>query len=91
MAMPHEAAAGVGRLQAIHRGKKRRQFHLDSLREQLPGTRSSVDRRSRRADAVGQCCYSRSWRIALLEEVLAGSTPVSISRLTHSVITQFPE
>src|SRR5204863_9932871 len=28
---------------------------------------SSVDRRSRRADAVGQRCYSHSWRIALLE------------------------
>src|SRR5271157_4315888 len=28
---------------------------------------SSVDRQSRQADAVRQRCYSRSWRIALLE------------------------
>src|ERR1700756_5243644 len=52
MAMPHEAVAAVGKLQAIHRGKKRRGFHLDSLRKQLPGTRSQ-DIRQWIVDLVG--------------------------------------
>jgi len=35
-----EAVAAVGKLQALHRGEKRLGFHLDSLRKQLPSTRS---------------------------------------------------
>ncbi|MCP1759821.1 transposase [Bradyrhizobium japonicum] len=40
MAVPHEAVAAIGTLQALHRGEKRLGFHLDSLRKQLPSTRS---------------------------------------------------
>jgi hypothetical protein len=37
---PHKPVAAVRKLQAIHRGQKRLGFHLDSLRKQLPRTRS---------------------------------------------------
>ena len=40
VAVPHEAIAAVGKLQALHRSEKRLGFHLDSLRKQLPRTRS---------------------------------------------------
>jgi hypothetical protein len=40
VAVPNEAVAAVGKLQALHRGEKRLGFHLDSLRKQLPRTRS---------------------------------------------------
>src|ERR1019366_8254346 len=52
VAVPHEAVAAVGKLQAIHRGKKRLGFHLDSLRKQLPCTRSQ-DIRQWIVDLVG--------------------------------------
>ena len=38
--VPHQAVAAVRKLQALHRGEKRLGFHLDSLRKQLPRTRS---------------------------------------------------
>src|SRR3954471_19540847 len=40
MAVPHQAVATVGKLQAFHRGEKRLGFHLHSLRKQLPRTRA---------------------------------------------------
>ncbi len=40
MAVSHEAVAAIGKLQALHRGEKRLGFHLDSLRKQLPSSRS---------------------------------------------------
>ena len=40
MAVPHQAVAAVGKLQALHCGEKRLGLHLDSLRKQLPRTRS---------------------------------------------------
>jgi hypothetical protein len=40
VAVPHQAIAAVGKLQVLHRGKKRISFHLDSLRKQLPRARS---------------------------------------------------
>ena len=64
-------------------GRGHRKLHALSSRREMPrlpsrqpaqaapahqiARYSSVDRRSRRADAVGQGCYSHSWRIALLE------------------------
>src|SRR5207244_4693187 len=43
-----------------------RQPAQEAAAHQIAGYRS-VDRQSRRADAARQPCYSRSWRIALLE------------------------
>ena len=40
VAVPHDAVAAVGKLQALHGCKKRLGFHLDSLRKQLPGAGS---------------------------------------------------
>src|SRR4051812_29782966 len=40
VAVPHQAVATVGKLQAFHRGEKRLGFHLHSLRKQLPRTRA---------------------------------------------------
>ncbi|UGX99472.1 hypothetical protein G6321_00017195 [Bradyrhizobium barranii subsp. barranii] len=34
--MPHHASASVGKLQVLHRGKKRLDFGLDSMRQKLP-------------------------------------------------------
>jgi len=36
VAVPHQAIAAVGKLQALHRREKHLGFHLDSLRKQLP-------------------------------------------------------
>ena len=44
--------APVGKLQALHRREKRLGFHLDSLRKQLPSTRSQ-DIRQWIVDLVG--------------------------------------
>src|SRR3954454_13411794 len=40
MAVPHQAVAAVGKLQALHCEEKRLGLHLDCLRKQLPRTRS---------------------------------------------------
>src|ERR1035438_6174147 len=40
---------------------------------------SSVDRRSRRADAVAQCCYSYSWRIAQIGNASASNSAACAS------------
>jgi hypothetical protein len=38
--MPHDTGAPVGKLQILHRGKKRLDFNLDRLRQKLPRTSS---------------------------------------------------
>ena len=38
--MPHDTGAPVGKLQILHRGKKRLDFDLDGLRQKLPRTGS---------------------------------------------------
>src|SRR5205807_2731152 len=38
--MPHDTGAPVGKLQILHRGKKRLDFDLDGLRQKLPRTSS---------------------------------------------------
>jgi hypothetical protein len=52
MAVPHQAVAAVRKLHALHRGQKCLGFHLDSLRKQLPRTRSQ-DIRQWIVDLVG--------------------------------------
>jgi hypothetical protein len=65
---------------------------MDSLRKQLPHSRSQ-DIRKWILDLVGQTewttllCSFMAYRSP--REVLADSTPASIHRLSHSVITQF--
>jgi len=53
MAVPHQAVAAVGKLQALHCEEKRLGLHLDCLRKQLPRTRSQ-DIRQWIVDLVGQ-------------------------------------
>ena len=69
--MPDKTVAAVGKLQVLHARRETlrppsRPPAQAAAAHQIAGY-SSVDRRSRRADEAGQCCYSRSWRIALLE------------------------
>jgi len=52
MAVPHQAVAAVGKLQALHCEEKRLGLHLDCLRKQLPRTRSQ-DIRQWIVDLVG--------------------------------------
>jgi hypothetical protein len=52
MAVPHQAVAAVGKLQALHCEEKRLGLHLDCLRKQLPRTRSQ-DTRQWIVDLVG--------------------------------------
>ena len=70
MAVPHQAVAAVGKLQALHCEEKRLGLHLDCLRKQLPRTRSQ-DIRQWIVDLVGLTQRDNvdilAWRIALLE------------------------
>ena len=40
MTVPDNTVSSIGKLEVLHRGKKRLGFELDSLRQQLPRTRS---------------------------------------------------
>jgi hypothetical protein len=50
--MPHHSGASVGKLQVLHRGKKRLDFRLDCLGQKLPRT-SAKDIRQWIIDLVG--------------------------------------
>jgi hypothetical protein len=92
--VPHQAISAIEKLQLLHRGEECLRLQLDSLRKKLPRTRSQ-DIGQWIVNLVG---LTQRDNLAILvhgvslssREVLAGSTPASIRRLSHPVITQFP-
>jgi len=104
MAVPHEAVAAVGKLQALHRGEKRLGFHLDSLRKQLPSTRSQ-NIRQWIVDLIGLTQWdnvamlvhgvSLSLRGSGRLDTRLDTPPISfrhhpVSRIAHSTIPAWP-
>ena len=91
--MPDQALAAVRQLQVAHAGQIGLGLDLDGLGQQLAGAGSQnigqgiVNRVGlTKADNVGSLGHD----VSLSEEVLAGSSPASIRRLSHTVITQIP-
>ena len=91
----HDRAARGGRpseAQAIHRGKRlpSRQPAQAAAGHQI-ARYSSVDHRSHRADAVGQCCYSGTFAAsALSSEFWRRLDAAPNAALSCSFITRFP-
>ena len=73
-------------------GQERLGFRLDSLGQQPAGA-APQDGRQRVVDLVGLAEGDNGAiahrGVSLLREVLAGSSPASIRRLSHTAITQF--
>ena len=92
MAVPHHALAPVRQPRALHRGQERLGFRLDSL-GQKPARAAPQDGRQRIVDLIGLAEWDNGAiahrGVSLLREVLAGSSPASIRRLSHTAITQF--
>ncbi len=92
MAVPHNALAPVRQPRALHRRQERLGFRLDSLGQQPAGA-APQDGRQRVVDLVGLAEGNNGAiahrGVSLLREVLAGSSPASIRRLSHAAITQF--
>ena len=93
VAVSHQALAPVRQPHALHRGQERFGFGLHRLRQQPPGA-APQDFRERVIDGVGLAEADHSGiahrGVSLLREVLAGSSPASIRRLSQSSITHFP-
>jgi hypothetical protein len=90
--VPHDALAPVRQPQALHLGQERLGFRLHRLRQQPAGA-APQDGRQRILDRVGVAEWDNGGiahrGVSLLREVLAGSSPASIRRLSHATITQF--
>ena len=90
MAVPHNALAPVRQPRALHRGQERLGFRLDGLRQQPAGA-APQDGRQRVVDLIGLAEWDNGAiahrGVSLLREVLAGSSPASIRRLSHTAIT----
>jgi hypothetical protein len=93
MAMPDQTVTAIGELEILHGSEEGLRLHLDSLRQKLAGARSQNTRQGiidliglTKASDVDSLIHG----VSLSREVLAGSTPASIRRPSHSVITHIP-
>jgi len=93
MSMPHQPLAPIRQPQTTHLGQKGLGFRLHRLGQQAARA-AAQHRRQRIVHLVGLTEGNNSGiarhGASLLREVLAGSSPASIRRLTQAVVTQIP-